>query len=98
VSTIIGIPSDVFKYSGQSRLDTFVLELERVAVDLDRCNDVAVNGLRSSLEAIRKKTNDFAYWQRRCRTGDRRTRSARSSFRTSYSSFSVSRSARQRAC
>jgi transposase len=62
------MPSDVFKFSGQAHLDTFALELERVAVDLDRYDDVAVNGLRLSLEAIRKKTNEFAYWQRRrCR-------------------------------
>ena len=59
------ISSDVFKFSGQVHLDTYALELERVAVDLDRYDDVAVNGLRLSLEAIRKKTDEFAYWQRR---------------------------------
>jgi transposase len=63
------ISSDVFKFSGQVHLDTYALELERVAVDLDRYDDVAVNGLRLSLEAIRKKTDEFAYWQRRGRMG-----------------------------
>jgi len=63
------ISSEVFKFSGQVHLDTYALELERVAVDLDRYDDVAVNGLRLSLEAIRKRTNEFAYWQHRCRTG-----------------------------
>ena len=66
---MMGISSDVFKFSGQVHLDTYALELERVAVDLDRYDDVAVNGLRLSLEAIRKRTDSFAYWQRRCRTG-----------------------------
>jgi hypothetical protein len=66
---MMGISSDVFKFSGQAHLDTFALELERVAVDLDRYDDVAVNGLRLSLEAIRKRTDSFSYWQRRARTG-----------------------------
>lgn len=66
---MLEIRSDVFKFSGQVHLDTYALELERVAVDLDRYDDVAVNGLILSLEAIRKRTNEFAYWQRRCRTG-----------------------------
>jgi hypothetical protein len=54
-ATIVEIPSDVFKFSGQAHLDT--LELERVAVGPDRYDDVAVNGLRLSLEAIRKRTD-----------------------------------------
>ena len=66
---MIAITSDVFNVSGQVHLDTFALDLERVTVDLDRYDDVAINGLRLSLEAIRKRTNDFAYWQRSKRTG-----------------------------
>jgi transposase len=63
------MPSDVFKFSGQVHLDTFALDLESVAVDLDRYDDVAINGLRLSLEAIRKEADSFACWQRRRRTG-----------------------------
>ncbi len=59
---MIEISSAVFKFSGQAHVDTFTLELERVAVDLDRYDDVAVNRLRPSLEAIRMRTDDFAYW------------------------------------
>ncbi len=67
MTTMLEIPCDVFKFSGQAHLDKFALELERMAVDLDRYDDVAVNGPRLSLEAIRKKTKEFAYWQsRRC--------------------------------
>lgn len=68
-ATTVEMPSDVFKFSGQVHLDTFALDLESVTVDLDRYDDVAINGLRLSLEAIRKRTDSFAYWQRRCRTG-----------------------------
>jgi transposase len=63
------ITSDVFKFSGQVHLDTFALELESVAVDLDRYDDVAINSLRLSLEAIRQQTDSFAYWQHGKRTG-----------------------------
>ena len=66
---MMAITSDIFKFSGQVHLDTFALDLDGVTVDLDRYDDVAINGLRLSLEAIRKRTNEFAYWQRRCRTG-----------------------------
>ncbi len=69
MTTILEIPSDVFKFSGQAHLDTFALELERVAVNLNRYEDVAMNGLRLSLEAIRKKTNKLADWQHRGRLG-----------------------------
>jgi len=66
---MIEIPSDVFNVSGQVHLDTYVLELERVAVDLDRYDDVTVNSLRLSLEAIRKQVDTFSFWQRCCRIG-----------------------------
>jgi len=57
----IAIPSDVFKTCEQVHLDTFALDFERVTVDLDRYDDTAINGLRLSLEAIRKRTDDFTY-------------------------------------
>ncbi len=68
-ATSIAIPSEVFNVSGQVRLDTFALDLDAVTVDLDRYDDIAVNSLRLSLEAIRKRTDEFAYWQRRRSTG-----------------------------
>ena len=69
VATTIAIASEVFNFSGQVHLDTYALEIERVAVDLDRYDDVAVNSLRLSLEAIRKQADSFSFWQRRCRLG-----------------------------
>ncbi len=43
--------------------------VERVAVDFDRYDDVAINSLRLSLEAIRQQTDSFACWQHRGRLG-----------------------------
>jgi transposase len=63
------MPNCVFNFSGQSHLDTYALEVERMAVDFDRYDDLAVNGLRLSLEAIRQQADGFAFWQRRERLG-----------------------------
>ena len=69
VATIVEMPNCVFKLSGQSHLDTYAFELERVAVDFDRYDDLAITSLRLSLEAIRKQADSFSYWQRRCQMG-----------------------------
>lgn len=69
VATILEMPNCVFNFSGQSHLDTYALDLERVAVDFDRYDDVAINGLRLSLEAIRKQVDSFSFWQRQERLG-----------------------------
>ena len=89
VATILEIPSNIFNFCGQVHLDTYALDIERVAVDFDRYDDVAVNGLRLSLEAIESKRT-------RSRTGSaendwasQRTRSALSSSPSSFSSFLV---------
>ena len=69
VATILEIPNCIFNFSGQSHLDTYALDVERVTVDFDRYDDVAINGLRLSLEAIRQQADEFAFWQRRERMG-----------------------------
>ena len=63
------MPNCVFNFSGQVRLDTYALDLELVTVDFDRYDDIAINSLRLSLEAIRKQADSFSFWQRRCLTG-----------------------------
>ena len=63
------ITSDVFKFSGQVHLDSYALDLDQASIDLNRYDDVAVNSLRLSLEAIRKRTNEFAFWQRTNKLG-----------------------------
>ena len=69
VAAILEIPNNIFNFFGQAHLDTYALDLERVAVDFDRYDDLAVNGLRLSLEAIRQQADSFAFWQRRERMG-----------------------------
>ena len=60
VATINEITSEVFKFSGQVHLDTFALDLEAMAVDLDRYDDVAKHSFRLSLEAIRTRVRHLA--------------------------------------
>jgi transposase len=59
-TTEIEMPCNVFKFSGQTGLDTFSL-------DLGRYDDRAVNGLRLAMEAIRRHADGFPFWQRRRR-------------------------------
>ena len=68
-TTEIAIPNSIFNFCGQVHLDTYALDVERVAVEVDRHDDRAINGLRLSLEAIRKQADSFSYWQRRERLG-----------------------------
>ncbi|KQM12084.1 hypothetical protein AOA80_04555 [Methanomassiliicoccales archaeon RumEn M1] len=66
---IIDMRNCVFSFSGQVHLDTYALDIERVTVDPDRYDNLAINSLRLSLEAIRTQVDSFACWQRRCRLG-----------------------------
>jgi len=63
VATVVEITSGIFKFDGQSRLDTF-------SIDLGRCSEVEAHRLQLALEAIRKNVNGFPFWQRRKRVGD----------------------------
>ena len=49
-------------FLGQAHLDAYALEIERVAVEVDRYDDIAINSLRLSLEAIRQQAGSFAFW------------------------------------
>jgi len=62
VATVVEITSDIFKFDGQSRLDTF-------SIDLGRCSEVEAHRLQLALEAIRKNVNGFPFWQQRKRVG-----------------------------
>ena len=62
VATIVEIISEIFKFDGQSRLDTF-------SIDLGRCSEVEAHRLQLALEGIRNYVNVFPFWQRRKRVG-----------------------------
>jgi transposase len=59
------MPRSIFKFSGQMHLDTFSISFEKVPIDFDRYDDLAINGLLLAMEAIRLHTDEFSYWQRR---------------------------------
>jgi len=62
VATVVEITSDIFKFDGQSRLDTF-------SIDLGRCSEVEAHRLQLAMEAIRWNVDSFPFWQRRKRVG-----------------------------
>jgi len=64
-ATEIEIPRSVFNFTGQMHLDTFSIPFEKVAIDFDRYDDLAINGFRLAMEAIRLQAEEFSFWQRR---------------------------------
>ena len=69
VATEIALPRGIFSFSGQTRMDTFSLDLDELSIDFERYDDVAIHGLRLAMEAIRRHADEFPYWQRRKRVG-----------------------------
>ena len=64
-ATVIEMPRSIFNFSGQMHLDTFLISFEKVVIDFDRYDDLAINGFRMAMEAIRLRADDFSFWQRR---------------------------------
>jgi len=62
---MIEMPSSIFNFSGQTHLDAFSIRFEEVSIDFKSYDDLAINGLRLAMEAIRLRADDFSYWQRR---------------------------------
>jgi len=68
-ATLIEMPRSIFNFSGQTHLGTFSIRFEEVSIDFDRYDDLAINGLRMAMEAIRLRADDFSYWQKRRTVG-----------------------------
>jgi len=66
-ATEIVMPSEIFNFSGQSKIDTF--SLDQLVHELVGYDEIMVNRIRLCLEAIRVHADTFPYWQRRKRTG-----------------------------
>jgi hypothetical protein len=60
------MPAGVFNFAGQTKVDTFGIDLRAIVEDYD---EVMIHNYRISLEAIRKHVDDFSFWQHRQRTG-----------------------------
>jgi len=67
LATKIVIPSEIFNFSGQSKIDTYSLDL--LIPELVGYDEMMVNRIRLCLEAIRAHADGFPYWQHRKRTG-----------------------------
>ena len=54
IATEIEMPRDIFNFSGQTGMDTFAIEPEKMSIDFERYDDLAVHGLRLALESVRR--------------------------------------------
>ena len=48
-ATVIEMPRSTFKFTGQMHLDTFSIQFEKVPMDFERYDDLAINGLRLAM-------------------------------------------------
>jgi transposase len=69
VATNIVIPAGIFNFCGQTKVDTFAIDLDSLLNEQRAYDTAMVNKYRLSLEAIRLHANEFSYWQRRKNTG-----------------------------
>jgi transposase len=68
-ATEIVMPSGIFNFAGQSRIDAFSLDVGSLLPELCSYDDIMVDRVRMCLEAIRKHADGFSFWQHRKRTG-----------------------------
>ena len=68
-ATAIEMPTSIFNFSGQARLDTFAVPMATVVVNFDSYDEMQKNSQRLALEAIRRSANEFVFWQHRQKTG-----------------------------
>lgn len=68
-ATKIVMPCGIFNFSGQSRIDTFSIDVDSLLPGLCSYDDIMVDRVKMCLEAIRKHADNFSFWQHRRRTG-----------------------------
>jgi transposase len=68
-ATEIEMPCEIFNFSGQSRIDTFSIDVDPLLPELCSYDDVMVDRVRLCLEAIRAHADGFSFWQHRRPTG-----------------------------
>ncbi len=64
VATNIIIPAQVFKFTGQTKVDTYLIDLDSLLNEQRMYDEVMVNKVRLALEAIRFYADEFPFWQR----------------------------------
>jgi len=68
-ATEVVMPCGIFNFSGQSKMDTYAIDVDSLLPGLCSYDDVMVGRVRTCLEAIRKHADGFSFWQHRRRTG-----------------------------
>lgn len=63
------IPTKVFNFTGQTKVDTYLIDLDSLLDDQRMYDEVMVNKVRLAFEAIRFYADKFPYWQRHRLTG-----------------------------
>ncbi len=68
-ATNVLMPTGIFNFTGQAKVDTFVIDLASLLNERRAYDEAMVNKYRLSLEAIRTYANEFSFWQRQKSTG-----------------------------
>ncbi len=68
-TTNIIIPAQVFKFTGQTKVDTYLIDLDLLLAEQQMYDEVMINKVRLAFEAIRFYADNFPYWQRHQLTG-----------------------------
>jgi hypothetical protein len=69
VATNIIIPTQVFKFTGQTKVDTYLIDSDSLLDEQRMYDEVMINKVRLALEAIRFYADNFPFWQRHRSTG-----------------------------
>ena len=69
MATNIIIPAQVFKFTGQTKVDIYLIDLDSLLNEQRMYDEVMVNKVRLALEAIRFYADEFPFWQRHQQTG-----------------------------
>ncbi len=69
VATNIIIPAQVFKFTGQTKVDTYLIDIDSLLGEQRMYDEVMINKVRLAFEAIRFYADKFPYWQRHRWTG-----------------------------
>jgi len=68
-ATDVIIPAQVFKFTGQTKVDTYLIDLDSLLSEQRMYDEVMVNKVRLAFEAIRFYADRFPFWQHHRWTG-----------------------------
>ncbi|MBE0518850.1 MAG: transposase [Thermoplasmata archaeon] len=68
-ATDVIIPEQVFKFTGQTKVDTYLIDLNSLLIEQRMYDEVMINKVRLAFEAIRSYADNFPFWQRHRWTG-----------------------------